>query len=265
MEHITTLSLHIESQSSGEHLAWQPFSLGPMLQSVLMEHVDDDYAAQLHASTFNPYSQYCCVGDDGELVWRVSALTDEAAERLIGPASKIDSFTLRNVNETFAVKRRQVDSFGTDHLLGILKGEAGPSFRVRFATPTAFKSKGRYTIMPDVRLIFQNLLMHYNQAYAGDSEIDSEMLEYLTERVSITSYNLRSRYFPRTMDRSDKIPAFAGTVTLRAHGPQSLQGLVAMLLTFGEAAGVGVKTSMGMGGMQLLKEALTRKGGNVGR
>lgn len=150
-------------------------------------------------------------------------------------------------------------------MLGILKGEAGPSFRVRFATPTAFKSKGRYTIMPDVRLIFQNLLMHYNQAYAGDSEIDSETLEYLTERVSITSYNLRSRYFPRTMDRSDKIPAFAGTVTLRAHGPQSLQGLVAMLLTFGEAAGVGVKTSMGMGGMQLLKEASTRKGGNVGR
>ena len=47
MEHITTLSLHIEPQSSGEHPSWRPSFLGPMLQSVLMEHVDDDYAAQL--------------------------------------------------------------------------------------------------------------------------------------------------------------------------------------------------------------------------
>ena len=66
MEHITTLSLHIEPQSSGEHPSWQPSFLGPMLQSVLMEHLDDDYAAQLHASTFNPYSQYCFVGENGE-------------------------------------------------------------------------------------------------------------------------------------------------------------------------------------------------------
>ena len=135
MEHITTLSLHIEPQSSGEHPSWQPSFLGPMLQSVLMEHLDDDYAAQLHASTFNPYSQYCFVGENGEIIWRVSALTDEAAERLVGPASRIDSFTLRNLNETFTVRRRQFDSFGVDHLLGILKSEAGPTFRVRFATP----------------------------------------------------------------------------------------------------------------------------------
>lgn len=54
MEHITTLALHIEPQSPGEHPSWQPSFLGAMLQSVLMEHVDDDYAAQLHASTFNP-------------------------------------------------------------------------------------------------------------------------------------------------------------------------------------------------------------------
>lgn len=265
MESITTLSLHIKSRGSGEDGKWQPFSLGPMLQSVLMEHVDDDYAAQLHASTFNPYSQYCFAGDSGEIIWRISALTNEAAERLIGPASKIETFTLRNLNETFDVVRKTTESFGVNQLLETLKGEAPPSFRVRFATPAAFKSKGRYVIMPDVRLIFQNLLMHYNQAYAGDAEIDADTLEYVVEHVSITSYNLRSRYFPRTMDKSDKIPAFMGTLTLRVAGPQSLRGLVAMLLAFGEAAGVGMKTSMGMGGMQLMRDQQSRKGGTVGR
>ena len=265
MEHISTLSLCIEPQNQLENAKWQAFSLGPMLQSILMEHAEGDYAACLHASAFNPYSQYCSLEDSGKLIWRVNALTDEAAERLVSPISKIESFTLRNINETFFVKRKRYDVFGVDRLLDILREESGSTFRLRFLTPTAFKSKGRYVIMPDVRLIFQNLLMHYNQAYAGDNDIDSDTLEYLAEHTSITSYNLRSKYFPRTMEKSDKIPAFSGSLTLRVRGPQSLRGLVAMLLAFGEAAGVGVKTSMGMGGMQVLKEASTRNGGTVGQ
>ena len=123
--------------------------------------------------------------------------------------------------------------------------------------------------MPDVRLIFQNLLMHYNQAYAGDNEIDEDTVSYIAEHTRITSYNLRSRYFPRTMGGSDKIPAFAGSLTLHVSGPQSLRGLVSMLLTFGEASGVGIKTSMGMGGMQRIRSTGNSKsmeqGGSIGR
>ena len=265
MEHVTTLSLHIDSQSLSEENKRRACSLGPMLQSVLLEQVDDFYAQQLHASTQNPYSQYCFLSEEGELVWRISALTDEAAERLITPASKIESFSLKKRGETFTIARKTIDSIGVDRLLAILQGDADASFRLRFATPTAFKSKGRYVIMPDVRLVFQNLLMRYNQVYAGDCEIDSETVDYIAENVRITSYNLRSKYFPRTMAKADKIPAFVGTVMLHVAGPQSLKGLVSMLLTFGEASGIGIKTSMGMGGMQLIRESSTRKGGTIGR
>ena len=265
MEHITTLSLHLESRNLSEGGLSQPFSLGPMLQSVLLEQVDGFYAQQLHASIQNPYSQYCYVSDDGDLVWLISVLTDEAAKYLIEPASKIETFTLKNIDGTFSVARRKIDSFGIDHLLSKLQGDSDSSFRLRFVTPTSFKSKGHYVIMPDVHLIFQNLLMRYNQVYAGDNEIDSETLEYITEHVRITSYNLRSKYYPRTMAKADKIPDFTGSLTIHVTGPQSLRGLVSMLLTFGEASGVGIKTSMGMGGMQLVKNMPVRKGGVSGR
>ena len=265
MEAITTLSLFVDSLNSARRAKRGAFSVGPMLQSVLMGCIDDSYATQLHASGFNPYSQYCFENDKGEVVWKISALTNEAADRLIVPASKIDSFTLNNLDETFVVARKQIESFGVNSLLAILKGETDSSFRVRFVTPTAFKCKGQYVIMPDIRLIFQNLLMRYNQVYAGDCEIDSETVDYIVQNVKITSYNLRSEYFPRTMAKADKIPAFVGTVTLHVAGPQSLKGLVSMLLTFGEASGIGIKTSMGMGGMQLIRESSTRKGGTIGR
>lgn len=135
-----------------------------------------------------------------------------------------------------------------------LGSDSRQTFRIRFLTPTAFKSKRQFVIVPDVRLLFQNLLMRYNHCYSGEKEVDQETLDYITEHVRITSYNLKSCYFPRTMSKSDKIPAFVGGLTLYVSGPQSIRGLVAMLLTFGEASGVGIKTSMGMGGICLLPD-----------
>ena len=141
-------------------------------------------------------------------------MTDEAASRLLEPAGKIESFTLRNINASFSVVRKTCETVGVDRLLDILKNCEESSFRVGFVAPASFRSKGQYVIVPDVRLMFQNLLMRYNQVYAGDSEIDAATVDYIAEHTRISSYALRSRYFSRTMDKADKIPAFVGNITL---------------------------------------------------
>lgn len=269
MEHITTLTLRLEPPMDFDASRLNACSLGPMLQSVLLDNADAAYAAQLHETGFNPYSQYCSKDVDGNIVWRISALSDEARIRLLEPLRKVESFKLRNLDATFAISRQTLESESVSCLLEKLRNDDGSSFRVKFAAPTAFKSKSSYVIMPDVRLIFQNLLMRYNRVYAGESEADDETVSYIADHASITSYNLRSQYFPRTMGARDKIPAFVGTVTIHVSGPQSLRGLVAMLLSFGEAAGVGIKTSMGMGGMLLLpvgqRQGMASKGGSIGQ
>ncbi len=269
MEHITTLSLFLEPANGCDAGKIDPYALGPMLQSILMSHADEEYAKQLHATGFNPYSQYCSKDSNGNLVWRINTLTDDAEYRLLEPARKIESFTLRNISASFAIAKQVSETKSVSCLLEKLHGDTDARYRIHFAAPTAFKSKNRYVFMPDVRLIFQNLLMRYNQVYAGNSDIDAETVEYIAEHTDIASYSLRSHYFPRTMGRQDRIPAFIGIITLRVTGPQSLRGLVSMLLAFGEVAGVGIKTSMGMGGMRLLpvgqKPNTMRQGGAIGQ
>ena len=259
MEHITTLSFCIKPVKDPNFSENNICAFGPMLQSVLLSHADSSYAEQLHTASFHPYSQCCFKDRDGNIIWRINALTDEATSYLLEPARKIESFTLRNLDTSFAVVKSSYETSSISCLLDRLTEETDPTFRIQFLTSTAFKSKGRYVIIPEVRLIFQNLLMRYNQVYAGSNEIDANTVAYIADHTSISSYNLRSRYFSRTMSKSDKIPAFVGSATLHVAGSQQLRGLIAMLLAFGEVAGVGIKTSMGMGGLRLLQNTVKTK------
>ncbi len=225
----------------------RPDALGPYLQGALMEHTDTAYAQLLHQLPFNPYSQYCFKDSDGNLVWRISALTDEAAAYIIEPMRNAGPITVRSQKLTLEPLKSTLETLDLKALLEAIRQEGDRRQRVRFVTPTAFKSQGDYVFMPSVRHIFQNLLMHYSQVYEGSKEIDVDTVAYIDQHVRITSYNLHSQYFAYASGEGKRIPAFMGTLTLSIGGPATMGGLVRMLLKFGEYAGVGVKTSMGMG------------------
>ena len=111
MENIETLSLHIKPVDSNEGAIRRAFSLGPMLQSVLMEHIGNLYAEQLHTSTLNPYSQYCSTNEKGEIIWRIGAFTNDAIEKLIEPASKIEKFSGTSKNH-LPLREKRVSLLG---------------------------------------------------------------------------------------------------------------------------------------------------------
>lgn len=253
MEHLARVCLHLKPVGGGAFTAAQVVSLGPLFQGVLMENIDGAYAERLHASTFNPYSQYVTIDDDAEVVWVINALNNEAAERIAEPLSKMRAVSLRSVDQSFAVERTVEESTPLDDLLKRIKDDCESRHCIRFVTPTAFKVRGEYTIMPSAKLVFQNLLMHYNQVYAGSNEIDEDTIAYMDSHTRVSSYNLRTQYFSRVVG-GKKIPAFVGSVTLNVAGSQPMRGLASMLLGFGEYAGVGIKTSMGMGGLREKRE-----------
>lgn len=232
----------------------QSRSLGPNLQGVLMEHIDKEYASVLHQLPFNPYSQHC-MWEGNELVWRVNALTHEAAASVIDPIRKLEKVTVRGAGTTFEVAKTSLETLSLKSLLGGINEPGEDKVSVRFVTPTSFKSRGSYVIMPSVRLMLQNLLMHYGQVYDSNKEGYSETIEYVDQYVRILSYNLRSCYFGNVAGGQRRIPAFVGTMTLGLRGAEMTAGLVRMLLRFGEFAGVGIKTSMGMGGFRIVRDA----------
>lgn len=247
-QHISSLSLVLKPADVSENMSsLRPDSLGPRLQGVLMERIDTVYAQLLHQLPFNPYSQYCSMDSDGNLIWRINALTEEASARVIEPMRAVGPITIRGLGVTLEPLKSTLEVLELKSLLDIIRQEGDCKQRVRFISPTAFKSQGEYVLMPSVRLIFQNLLMHYNQVYEGSKEIDADTIAYIDQHVRITAYNLRSRYFAYATGVGKRIPAFVGGLTLSIGGPPTMGGLVRMLLKFGEYSGVGVKTSMGMG------------------
>ena len=138
----------------------QANSLGPLLQGALMEHVDRDYAALLHTMQFNPYSQYCVTGKDpGTLAWHVQGLTDEATRRILTPLQSVDAFEVRGAGMRLDVRERAFETTSLKTVLDEIAQNGDTHAHVEFVSPTAFKRAGQYVVVPDVRLIFQNLLM----------------------------------------------------------------------------------------------------------
>ena len=178
-------------------------------------------------------------------------LTSDATAQIIEPLRSLDAVEIRGIHTSFEVIKSSQETLSLKALLDTVNNPGDQKLRMRFVTPTAFKSQGSYVIMPSVRLVLQNLLMHYGQVYDNDKEGYEETIAYVDQHARIVAYNLRSNYFGQIAS-GKKIPAFVGTMTLGLRGPEMATGLVRMLLTFGEYAGVGIKTSMGMGGFKCL-------------
>lgn len=253
MQNITTIDLTLKVPPGLSLEKAQVCSLGPFFQGAMMEIIDGEYAERLHRASFNPYSMRCLPCDDGEsIVWEIAALTNEACERVIAPLVAVASVDLKRLDAVFEIASRKLDTVPLKAFTDMISSESPEKARIRIETPASFKSAGEYVFMPSTRLIFQNLLMRYYSIYEGSNEVDEDTLDYICQKTKITSFNIRSRYFDHAMHQGRKVPAFTGTLGLSLKGPQQLRGLCWMLLKFGEHAGLGMKTSMGMGAMRCL-------------
>ena len=250
MEHVSSLTLTLKPAIEQQIRPYQAHSLGPYLQGVLMRSIDSQYAEMLHASSFNPYSQCCFLDSNGDLSWRINALTDAAAERLLSPVQKLESFRIHSADMEVSVSKQSLEVVPLKSITDCIGMEWGNRAEVQFLTPASFKSKGSYVILPSTRFLLQNLLMHYSMVYEGNGEADQETLEYIDRHVRIVSYRLNSCAFSNVAADGKKIPAFIGSLSFGMGGPLPMAGLVRTLLQFGEYSGVGIKTSMGMGGIR---------------
>lgn len=128
---------------------------------------------------------------------------------------------------------------------------------LEFLTPTAFKSSGAYVILPEVRLIYQSLMNRYS-AMSGEMEMyDEETLTDLAEHSSIAAYRLKSTGFPM---EGVRIPSFKGEISIKTGGNDTMARYARLLARFGEFAGVGIKTAVGMGSMRIRERRRSHDG-----
>ena len=221
------------------------------LQGVIMEHIEEEYAEILHQSNLKPYSQ-CVVKQDDKRIWYIRTLTQEAYKKMIIPLSQLNEFEIKNGQIHANIVRRDFESRAENELLKeFYEIPANRFLNLTFQTPTAFKSNGKYVFYPDIRMIYQSLMMKYTASSEEMDMIDEDTLEQLTQNSEIVRYHLRSMSFPL---EGVNIPGFVGSIRLKIKGTDTMARYARMLMKYGQYSGVGIKTAMGMGAIRLMEQ-----------
>lgn len=245
------LELHIESD--GE-LAFQMSSL---FHGVLMELLPENYAEYLHQSRLHPFSQHLEKRQE-KWYWIICCLNGAARDIIINKTLwNLKQFSLKRQQQKIEILDKKYAECTYKELMdSFYREENNKYIQVRFCSPTAFKSQGQYVFYPDLKYIFQSLMNRYDAALEEAAMRDQETLEQICNYARIIRYDLRSVSFPL---EGVKIPAFMGEITIKMNGTQTMANFARMLFLFGTYAGVGIKTSLGMGSIQIIQ----RKGGST--
>lgn len=243
-DYLTMTKIPLDISSSLFEKALRQWDLGPLLQGVLMERIEPCWADRMHSAPFNPYSQYC-IAEGSSVIWVVNTLTSEAYDAITKPLLYSTNLRIRKLDLSVSCGTPQQSRLSRCDLADVIHGSDARTFTLKFVSPAAFKSGGAYQTIPSMRLVYQNLLMHYGQVFNADHESDPETVDYLSSHTRVVRYRLHSQTFSLS---GKKIPSFMGFMTVSVGGPKTLRGLAHMLFRFGGFAGVGIKTSMGMGG-----------------
>ncbi|MBS4728524.1 CRISPR-associated endoribonuclease Cas6 [Mycobacterium sp. SM1] len=250
---LSRLTLALQSDAPVDRT--QTARLGPHLHGVLMDAISGDYAETLHNCKVNPYSQ-CALGRSSTVLdWHVRTLTSEAGTHIVEPLVRdsFSGFRLRSVGLSITVTRRTVEKVPLSELSRAFYAPPETNrFRVSFLTPTAFKQAGEYVFWPDPRLVFQSLAQKYC-AIVDDDEPEEGLIDEFGRAIRLTSYRVMSQQF---IIGAARVPGFTGYATFTIKGADCFTSYVAVLLRFGEFSGCGIKSSLGMGAMQV--DALPR-------
>jgi CRISPR-associated endoribonuclease Cas6 len=219
------------------------------MQGVLMEQLDGLYAEKLHESGLKPYSQYV-MGHD-QKTWVVNTLTREAYQEIILPLmdGAFREFDIEKKEIHVNVGKKELETISQKELLDeFYVDEFDRYLDLEFLTPTAFKSVGKYVIIPEVRLIYQSLMNKYGAASDDMDMYDEETLEQLVNNSTLVQYRLKSTFFPL---EGVKVPAFKGELCIKTTGASTMAKYARLLARFGEYSGIGIKTAIGMGALQV--------------
>lgn len=225
--------------------------MASLFHGVLMECIDTGYAEYLHRSETHPYSSHLELRGE-EWFWVVSTLNEEAYKYIIEEKlSKLTEFKIENKEMQVQVLEKKITKRDSDELEKKFYQENCSRYvELQILTPMSFKQRGRYVFAPDVRLIYQSLINKYDKISDGEM-FDEDTLEYLIEHTFIANYNIRSMNFYM---EGVKIPGFIGKLILKINGAQTMVNFGNILFEFGEYSGIGIKSSIGMGAVKIIRK-----------
>ena len=228
------------------------FRKSSCFQGALFELMDSNYVSFLHIQNRHPYSQYV-YRDNERVFWNICTCDEEAGKHMIDLMldDSIQEIHLKKEKEPITFLSKQLRTVSQKQLMDRFYNIPAEKYiEIKILTPMSFKSYGKYVNYPDLRLIYQSLMNKYDAILTDTSMFDEATLDMLTEGSEIIKYNLRSYLFPV---QGIKIPSFLGSMVIKVTGTDTAAKFIRLLFEFGEYSGVGIKTGLGMGAIQIIR------------
>lgn len=223
-------------------------NMASLFHGYLMENIDSAYAEYFHYNTTNPFTS-CIFKDTKEdkFFWRVTTFSQKAYDMLMSYFSKgiPEKIYLKNKDLEINVKSFSIQKKSYEDLFL----EATERKRIKLISPTSFKSDGVTHIFPNISTLISGVIAKINQHSETAELEDKKIVSELLEKVYIKDYNLRTKIFHL---ESIKIKGFIGTMDLAIKGEdRTLANILNFLILMSEYTGLGIKTSLGMGGVKV--------------
>ncbi|MBD5098389.1 MAG: CRISPR system precrRNA processing endoribonuclease RAMP protein Cas6 [Clostridiales bacterium] len=221
---------------------------GYHLYAAMLERLPREFGQRAHEDGPSPVSQFVCLRD-GALYWSVTLLGEEA-EALAGPVLEASGpFFLQKDRVALTPSLEVRESIADADELFRRGGLGGRIHRLDVCTAAAFKSRGQYLSLPTPRLILQSLMKKWNGCFPDCPIVDEDGqgMEAMAEGLTLREFCLRDAAYSL---KGRPIPGFRGTLTLENRLSGFHRELADALLVFSGFSGVGIKTTLGMGGVR---------------
>lgn len=134
----------------------------------------------------------------------------------------------------------------------LMQKAAGQSraLNLNFATPTIFRSNNLDVPLPRPTLVFDGLLQKWNR-YAP-LPLDDDLKTWIETHLGVGRYNLKTNLLKFSPNGGDAMPGFQGECRLSFVKADPIhKAMIQTLAEFAFYAGVGRRTTMGMGQVRL--------------
>ena len=219
------------------------------LYASILELIPDEDAEFLHQQGEKPLSHFLQYNKNDEAsIWTINLLSEEM-DNIFAPVLDHLSQIELDTGLVQITRSKKESISGPEKLLSCSKENPSSDryHKLFFKTPTAFKQSGRYTIFPTVPLLLQSMVNKWNQAFPQLILEDEEALHMLESGLFLTDYSLRSCRYPL---KNVKIPGFVGSITMESRLSPPMLELWKLLLAIAPYSGIGIKTTLGMGGTE---------------
>lgn len=224
---------------------------GSLIHGLIME-ITKENATYLHKEELKPFALHLRFDADSKTSYlHISTLNETAKDIIFSALDSKSTIYLKQKQTEYNIKCIGEETTDFRDILNeqFLSEELNKKATINFLTPTTYKSNGDYLAFPQIKNIFINLYHKWVHFSKGADIYDKTLIDKICDFTKIYKYQMRSADY--SVD-SNGIISFKGTLTFKSDIPMSIISIRNALLILGKYSGMGSKTSLGMGGVDVV-------------